>query len=75
MLRMKKGDQHRTKVKKTKPKTLDAFCSVATALAASDRLLFLPAKNLDVVNTACLTKDSKKLEHAICQFIENVLLR
>jgi hypothetical protein len=57
MFRMKKGAQHRTKVKKTRPKTLDAFCSVATALAARERLLFLPAKNLDVVNTLCLTKD------------------
>jgi hypothetical protein len=44
---MKKGAQHRTKVKKTKPNTLDAFCSVATAFAANERLLFLPAKNLE----------------------------
>jgi hypothetical protein len=55
MLRMKKGAQQRTKVKKTKPNTLDAFCSVATAFAASERLLFLPAKNLEEI-TPCLSQ-------------------
>ena len=39
MFSMKNGDQQRTKVKKTKPSTLVAFCSVATALA--DKLLRL----------------------------------
>jgi hypothetical protein len=46
---MKKGAQQRTKVKKTKPNTLDAFCSVATAFAAIERRLFLPAKNLEEI--------------------------
>ena len=47
MLRMKNGDQHNTNVKKTRPSTLEAFCSVATALAAIDRLLLRPARNLE----------------------------
>lgn len=43
---MKNGDQQRTNVKKTKPRTLDAFCSVATALAAKVFRLTLPVNNL-----------------------------
>lgn len=39
IFKIKKGDQHKTKVKKTKPRTLVAFCSVATAFA--DRMLRL----------------------------------
>lgn len=43
---MKNGDQHRTNVKKTNPRTFDAFCSVATELAARFFLLTLPVSNL-----------------------------
>lgn len=46
IFRRKNGAQHRTNVKKTKPNTLLAFCSVATAFAAMDLLLVLPARNL-----------------------------
>ena len=46
MFKRKNGAQHRTNVKKTKPNTLLAFCSVATAFAVNDLLFVRPARNL-----------------------------
>lgn len=43
---MKNGDQHNTNVKKTIPRTLEAFCSVATELAAMVLRFTLLARSL-----------------------------
>lgn len=48
ILRMKNGDQQRTNVKKTMPRTLEAFCSVATALADMCFRFTLLASNLKI---------------------------
>lgn len=46
MLRMKNGAQHKTKVKKTRPSTFEAFCSVATEFSAAFLRFVRPASNL-----------------------------
>lgn len=47
MLSRKNGAQHNTNVKNTNPRTLLAFCSVATAFAAMDLFFVRPARNLE----------------------------
>lgn len=46
MFSRKNGAQQSTNMKKTRPNTLLAFCSVATAFAANDLLFVLPGRNL-----------------------------
>lgn len=51
MFSRKNGAQQSTNMKKTRPNTLLAFCSVATAFAANDLLFVLPGRNLGRTRT------------------------
>lgn len=46
ILSKKNGAQHNTNVKKTRPRTLVAFCSLATAFADNDLPFFRLVRNL-----------------------------
>lgn len=54
IFKRKNGAQHSTNVKKTRPNTLLAFCSVATAFAANDLLFVRPARNLETQGFRCM---------------------
>lgn len=67
MLSRKNGAQHNTNVKNTNPRTLLAFCSVATAFAVKDLFFIRLARNLEEI--------FKILKKSIEIFVSKILLK